>query len=218
MLIRCPHARFYIGEPAMGQRRSHGGRVSRQYYYLVSLLPALVFGNKTPISSGTFMQYCRTHLAPKDNALLQEFTAEENHLGFNRFYDEWYMWDHDLKKELGHVRAAIMSPEGNRRWLHPPGTDMVTRDIFHEVLSARTPLEAEVILARVRWEHLDKMEFGYYFDFEKIIAYALKLKIMERLDLFEPVKGGIRFTETLDTMLSAAKQLIACRQSDSVCG
>ena len=62
------------------------------------------------------------------------------------------------------------------------------------------------------------MEFGYYFDFEKIIAYALKLKIMERIDLFETVKGGIIFKETLNTMLSAAKQLIACRQSDSDCG
>lgn len=201
----------------MGQRRSHGGRVSRQYYYLVSLLPALVFGNKTPISSGTFMQYCRTHLASKDNAVLQKLTAEENNLGFNRFYDEWYKWDHDLKKELGHVRAAMMSSESTR---HSPQSGMhkVTGGIIHEILSARTPLEAEVILARVRWEHLDKMEFGYYFDFEKIIAYAMKLKIMERIDLFDPVKGGIRFKETLDTMLSAARQLIACRQSDSVCG
>ena len=42
------------------------------------------------------------------------------------------------------------------------------------------------------------MEFGHYFDFEKITAYALKLGIMERLESFDQSKGWKIFMELLD--------------------
>ncbi|MFH0728557.1 MAG: DUF2764 family protein [Pseudomonadota bacterium] len=175
--------------------------VNRQYYYLISLLPTLVFGNKSPISFETFMQYCETHLNPKDNEILHKITTNgNNHAVYNRFYDEWNLWDHEFKKELGHARAARISPGGENPSFQPR-TDKQTQEMIHQILSAKNPLETEMILARIRWKHIDEMEFGYYFDFEKIVAYALKLKIMARIESFEPVKGGIKFKETLDAIL-----------------
>jgi hypothetical protein len=182
--------------------------MNQQYYYLISLLPALVFGNKTPLSSDTFLQTCATHLNPKDDEILQKITTDgNNHAALNRFYDEWNLWDHALKKELGNVRAKKISPGGESRSFQPR-TDKETQEMIHQILSAKNPLEAEVILSRARWKHLDEMEFGIYFDFEKIISYALKLKIMERLESFDPVKGGIKFKETLDAIrLPAAPEM-----------
>jgi hypothetical protein len=182
--------------------------VNRQYYYLISLLPTLVFGARTPLSSETFRQTCETHLNPKDDEILKKITTNENNNGqLNRFYDKWYRWDHTFKKELGALRAAKMSPGNESRSFQSP-SDRDLRETIHQILSATHPLEAETLLEKARWKHLDEMELGIYFDFEKIISYALKLKIMERLESFDPVRGGIRFKETLDALcLTAAPEM-----------
>jgi len=193
-----------------GEVVPRGGMVNRQYYYLISFLPALVFGTKTPLSFESFRQTCETHLSPKDNEILKKITANENNnAGLNRFYDEWHRWDLAIKKELGGLRAAKMSPDNESRSFQS-SPDRDTREIIYPILSANNPLEAEILLERARWKHLDEMELGIYFDFEKIISYALKLKIMERLESFDPVEGGIRFQETLDALSStAASQMSA---------
>lgn len=184
--------------------------MNRQYYYLISLLPALVFGTKTPLSSETFRQTCESHLNPKDNEILKQITTDGNHHAtLNRFYDEWNRWDLELKKELGALRAAKLSPGGESRSFQSR-SERETRETIHQIVSANHPLEAEMLLERARWKHLDEMELGIYFDFEKIISYALKLKIMERLESFDPVRGGIRFKETLDALcLTAVSEISA---------
>jgi hypothetical protein len=41
-------------------------------------------------------------------------------------------------------------------------------------------LEAEKILDQARWNFLDALSFGHYFDFDYLLVYGLKLKILER--------------------------------------
>ena len=43
-------------------------------------------------------------------------------------------------------------------------------------------LEAEKILDQARWEFLESLSFGHYFDFDLLLGYLLKLKILERWD------------------------------------
>jgi len=40
--------------------------------------------------------------------------------------------------------------------------------------------EAERALDLERWRLLDELSFGHYFDFDALLIYALKLKILER--------------------------------------
>ena len=40
--------------------------------------------------------------------------------------------------------------------------------------------EAELILDRARWDFLEELSFGHYFDLDVLVIYACKLKILWR--------------------------------------
>jgi len=52
------------------------------------------------------------------------------------------------------------------------------------MVAYKTPsiLEAEKTLDQARWEFLDSLSIGHYFDFNYLLSYLLKLKILERWD------------------------------------
>ena len=43
-------------------------------------------------------------------------------------------------------------------------------------------LEAEKILDQARWNFLEALSFGHYFDFDYLLVYGLKLAILARWD------------------------------------
>ena len=51
------------------------------------------------------------------------------------------------------------------------------------------PLEAELYLDRIRWEKLEELEKNHYFDITYLVAYALKLQILERWDRINSIGG-----------------------------
>ena len=58
-------------------------------------------------------------------------------------------------------------------------------EINHVALAAyrnTSILEAEKILDQARWDFLDSLGLGHYFDFDYLLIYGLKLKMLERWD------------------------------------
>lgn len=164
--------------------------MNRQYYYLVSILPSLVFGKKLPLDSEKFRQLCTSHLGRSDNeSLCQIMMPNPEKKVLHKFFDDWNNWDSELKKELALMRASRISDRNNSQLSHLPRTVNEHNTLINQIMTAKNPLDAEKVLAKARWNQLDNMEFGHYFDFEKIISYALKLKIMERLESFDQIKG-----------------------------
>ncbi len=51
-------------------------------------------------------------------------------------------------------------------------------ELAREAASASDPLEAERVLERARFEFLEALEVGHYFDFERIAIYYLKLQLI----------------------------------------
>lgn len=47
---------------------------------------------------------------------------------------------------------------------------------------ATTPLESAKVLDQARWQVLDDLAMGHYFDIDLLITYAFKLSILERWD------------------------------------
>jgi len=58
-----------------------------------------------------------------------------------------------------------------------------------DVVTEGNPLDKEIKLMRTRWEFLDNLSVGRYFDLGALIIYYLKLQILERKDSFNKEKG-----------------------------
>ena len=57
--------------------------------------------------------------------------------------------------------------------------DMII-DAAHEAFRAATPIAADDTLESARWDYLDSLEFGRYFNIESLALYLLKLKVLVR--------------------------------------
>jgi len=153
-----------------------------QYTYLISSLPALVFGGKPPLSFEKFIQACHGLIPEKNLAILKNVSinGEYPFLPGHPLLGEWYKFDTALRNELVKLRAT-------RKKINPAlylrGDGYIPPAIARMAINAqKTPslLDAEKMLDQQRWRFLDQLAYGHYFDFEKLIIYALKLLILTR--------------------------------------
>lgn len=157
----------------------------RYYTYLVSSLPQLQFGSKPPFSYAEFLRRCADCIPPEEVRLLADLAADSNFKSNQPVIKKWLEFERMLRNELVKLRAVRkkIKPEKYLRldsYAHP--------FIYHIALAAyRNPhiLEGEKLLDRRRWDFLDELEFGHYFDFEYLIIYAYKLLILERWERIE---------------------------------
>lgn len=153
-----------------------------QYYYLIASLPFLEFGIKPLISYDHFLAYCRGQLGISDIEVLERTTIEPPHdaKDASSTLREWKIFDTILRNEIAKQRASKMLKD-------PAGyvKDVDYQDPFlaasiHWVVNQESPIEAELLLDKIRWEKIEELSKGHYFDIDFLITYALKLQILER--------------------------------------
>ena len=95
---------------------------------------------------------------------------------------QWSNFELALRNELVRARAGRKKIEP-LKFLRLP--DSPQAEISHVAMAAyrsTSILEAEKILDQARWNFLDTLSFGHYFNFDCLLIYGLKLKILERWD------------------------------------
>ncbi|MFA6636261.1 MAG: DUF2764 family protein [Candidatus Omnitrophota bacterium] len=159
--------------------------MSSEYYYLTASLPHLTFKTEPPFSKERFLDECEKWLSRGDlESLLAADNAEEARAGNSQVLAKWKEFDLSLKKELAEYRRE-------RRG----GTERKPGNLAGKVLSAANPLEMELSLERARWDYLDDLAVGHFFDIGKLIVYYLQLGILVRLAKFDKDKGETYYYE-----------------------
>jgi hypothetical protein len=153
------------------------------YTYLISSLPALNSGMKPPFSFERFLEKCRPFISEEDFLLLSnlpttidEYVKSLSHPTIGR----WLAFDTTLRNELVKIRAHSKKIDAAKYMRGETPIDMA---IYHTAMSSQRStsiLEGEKILDDARWQALDDLGFGHYFDMDYLILYAYKLKILER--------------------------------------
>jgi len=157
--------------------------MAKFYTFLIASLPALLFGMKPPFSYERFLENCRPFISGEDFLLLSnlpvtidEYSKSVSHPTIER----WLAFDTALRNELVKIRAASKKIDEAR---YVRGETPIDLAISHTAMSSHRSssiLEAEKILDEARWQALDDLGFGHYFDMDSLILYAYKLKILER--------------------------------------
>lgn len=153
------------------------------YTYLIASLPVLLFGMKPPFSFERFLENCRPLISEEDFLLLSnlpitidEYSKSVSHPTIER----WLAFDTALRNELVKIRAHSKKID-EAKYLR--GEILIDMAISQAAMSSHRStsiLEAEKILDEARWQALDDLGLGHYFDMDSLILYAYKLKILER--------------------------------------
>ena len=161
-------------------------------YYLIAQLPSLEIANETtalPITEERFYELCKSNLGKKAwNALtgLTLVPKRENKKSGYSFIDKWNGWEKIFRLALARARAEKLKKpfEGE--------TGEVSAELLQAVRQAvemEDPLEAERYLTRVRLNFLETLRPGDAFSESTLFYYALKLKLILRIQQFDKGMG-----------------------------
>jgi len=152
------------------------------YPYLISSLPMLNFNARPPFAIERFLGMCKDLIPDNDleivdlcfkASLLEEQVKQQT-------LKQWIEFETGLRNELVKIRASRKKIDP-QIYLRKDGYGDAS--IYHIAMNSHRILsliESEKFLDLARWQKLDELLCGHYFDLDALIAYALKLQILWR--------------------------------------
>ncbi len=168
------------------------------YTYLISSLPVLSFSAKIPFSLAEFFVKCSGLIPEAEIKLLCSICCQEDYALSSEaegVLKKWVNFEVALRNELVRARAARKKIDP-LKFIRLP--DYPEAQISHVALTAyrsTSILEAEKILDQERWNFLEGLSFGHYFDFDYLLIYALKLKLLERWEKIQKADKQLLFNQ-----------------------
>ncbi len=171
--------------------------MSHPYYYFVASLLSLEFNAKPFLSCEEFISRCREQLAPADFFVLNELLKNDvlAPSASRGILKDWAHFNHNVRSEIAWFRAMETNQDPVNYLKGGRCDDLTVIDLVARVAEAADPLTGEKLIDRARWQYLDELMQGHYFDFEVLLGYGLKLKILERYQAIESEKGKELFRE-----------------------
>jgi hypothetical protein len=171
------------------------------YFYLVASLPMLSYDAEHFWSVEQFLETCRQHLSGRHLRIVSAASLAdlEPVLPTCATLEQWRAWEIGLRNQLLSLRAKRRGADEARYRVESPEV-LAAQSVARNAFSQESPLQAEEVLNRGRWAHLDDLEVGHYFDVDKVVIYHLRLQILRRKALLEPAKGAERFTGSFETI------------------
>jgi hypothetical protein len=170
------------------------------YPYLISSLPMLAFGQQAPFSFDRFLDICRGLLEEQDLSALEsvrkKIRPKLKSAGYNT-ERQWYEFDTALRNELVRLRAVRKKVQPDKYIREDGRADLNTLHIAIYAQRNPSPLEAERILDKARWDMLDELALGHYFDIDFLIIYAHKLLILQKWELIDKADKPALIEEAL---------------------
>jgi len=186
------------------------------YYYLVASLPALFLDEEPPITSAEFMAACDQWLDADDvrdiHCLMDNHsacvkatpdkTADRPECIKGACANQWLARETEIRNTIAGLRAAKARVDAES-FLRPcRELDLYTEKAVAEAMSRPQPLERELGLDQLRWSLLDDLSRFDPFGLPAVIAYALKLKLVERWSALTVAKGRAVVEEYLTKQLT----------------
>ena len=172
------------------------------YYYFISTLPMLDF--QRPAFDGgvqAFDTMCRNALDEKDADMLAAVTLENPPAQEvnSRVHFQYILWDTNLRNAV--ANAAV--PEGRaRKYLHKEEDFFSGIDYIVQNAAAKDdPLERDRIIDQARFDKIEELAALNRFDIEFLVAYRMKLLIIEKYASLSMEQGEKNFDILIQEIL-----------------
>jgi hypothetical protein len=145
----------------------------------------LSFAARIPFSLEDFLVKCKGLIPEREIELLRNIAYKETDC-FNPaatgILGRWASFEIALRNELARLRGRRKKVDVLKFIRLPDDTEAYIGHLAMVAYKTPSILEAEKTLDQARWEFLDSLSIGHYFDFNYLLSYLLKLKILERWD------------------------------------
>ncbi len=177
-----------------------------KYYYLISQLPLLQFGEKTFLTRDSFLEEARKWLSEKEVKEIEK--ADLDNLEARpetSFLREYKQFELTLRREMASYREKLSEQDlaqisKEKRVEHQENL-LLTKEILDG-----NPLEVERKLFLYRWQQIDELAVGFNFSYQAVLAYFLKLQILEKMLEFNK-EDGIKEFDSLAEVKEEVKFL-----------
>lgn len=157
--------------------------MSNQHIYLIASLPMLQFPGRMSMGYPAFLENCRGLIPDGQLEMLRvipRLWEEKTLLTRQVTLAKWVDFETSLRNELVKLRCQKQQLESARYLRGQATSHPALAQAAFFALKENSLLEQELVLDQARWQYLDELCFGHYFDFDFLVVYALKLLILER--------------------------------------
>lgn len=169
------------------------------YYSLVASLPNLEIGDEPPFSTGEYIGTCAQWVTEREVEILRKVILQEPDIAPCPLCKAW----HNIETQ---IRNATVRHRGQKlgidfkEYLQPhDGFSGEIEALVTDAFTREDPLELEEELDRARWKLADQLVGLNAFGFEKVLAYGIQLKIVERWNRMDVHVGK----EILEAVITA---------------
>lgn len=173
--------------------------MKRSYYYFIASLPHLSFSQPEPLSYEQFLSLSSSFLYVKDFEIIKSISLSSigDEAACLHSIKKWMVWDSIFRAQLASMRASRL---GRQVRIEKGGESAVAINATmtaKEVFGISSPFHADEEIDKARWDYLDSLQWGHYFDIDWLALYSLKLLILERRATFDKEKGLQRLQDMM---------------------
>jgi len=133
------------------------------------------------MSYETFLNLCREHLSERDIEAVEALDASEGDTSKAfAFVLNWKNYDTQLRNALVRTRASALDRDPNPYIREHDEFDTSIEKNVSDAYTRDTPRDREIAIDRFRWTQAESLSGYDAFSIDAILAYAVKLKLVER--------------------------------------
>ncbi len=160
------------------------------YYYLVATLPSLRYDGTVPFSCSQFLSLCKEQVSERHYQIIR--AAVQDGDAKNKFLSDYQHFCSMVKGELTEQRSRKLSVSDSE-YKNTSDKEARISETVRQALGMDDVLQAELLLLQLHWKYVDDLVALHTFDIEGLLAYALKLRLLERKNLFTREEGNAEF-------------------------
>lgn len=177
------------------------------FFYFLSSLPMLRWGEKPPMSYDRFMAQCRSLLGDElsDEIAALQLVPCEIRDGMSPVAKAWNGFETFLRNTVGGIRKNRMRKSNTVMTRHE--TDYISSldaKRLEEILSNASPLERENALDNFRWKFLDGIALQHAYSRGAVEIYAIRLLLLEKQASRQYEAGRAAFDKLMNAGLEKA--------------
>ena len=169
------------------------------YYYLVATLPLLRYEGSSPFDTLSFLEQCKNQVSARDYQAIE--SALSGRPSSHPFLKKWQQFTSMVAKELNDQRSKKLGLSASK-YRNEGEKEFRIGEAVRQALSNENALDAELSLLELKWNYLDEIEALHHFDVEALLAYAVKLQLLERKSLFTKEEGNAEFKRLFSNLQS----------------
>lgn len=169
------------------------------YYSLVASLPTLQIGDEPSFSTEEYIGTCAQWVTDREARILRNILLGEGDGQSCPHCRAWSNIETQLRNAVVRHRAQKLGVDA-KEYIQPhDGFSGTIEVLVTDAFTRNDPVELEQELDRARWQLAEELIGQYPFSFEKVLAYGIQLRIVERWHRMDVHTGK----ETLEAVIAA---------------